>query len=207
MPSDGVALPGNLALPATPIGAAVFAHGSGSSRLSPRNLQVAEVLGAAGLATLLFDLLTEDEALDRANVFDIALLARRLRAASRWLRRRQRQSSGGLLRRQHRCGGGTLGSVRGRRRCPRNRVSWGRPDLAAPRLSLVPAPTLLIVGGADEIVLQLNQRALADLRCERELVVVPGATHLFEEAGGLERVAELATDWFVRYLPQPVAAA
>ena len=209
IPSDGVALPGNLALPGTPIGAAVFAHGSGSSRLSPRNLQVAEVLGAAGLATLLFDLLTEDEALDRANVFDIPLLAGRLRAATGWLRRQAETaalptgyfgaSTGAAAALWAASEAGTdISAIVSR---------GGRPDLAAPRLSLVPAPTLLIVGGADEIVLELNRRALTDLRCERELAVVSRATHLFEESGALERVAELATAWFVRHLPRPAAAA
>ncbi len=208
IPSDGVELPGNLALPATPIGATVFAHGSGSSRLSPRNLQVAEVLGAAGLATLLFDLLTEDEALDRANVFDIPLLARRLRAATRWLH--SQAETAALPTGYFGASTGAAAALWAASEAGtdiRAIVSrGGRPDLAAPRLSIVPAPTLLIVGGADEIVLELNRRALTDLRCERELAVVPGATHLFEEPGALERVAELATAWFVRHLPRPTTA-
>lgn len=197
-----VTLPGDLVLPASPVGAVVFAHGSGSGRLSPRNLQVAAELNAAGLATLLFDLLTEEEALDRANVFDIALLARRLGAATRWLHAYAETAA---------LPTGYFGASTGAAAAlwaasePGAHVlaivsRGGRPDLAAPRLSLVHAPTLLIVGGADAIVLELNRKALADLRCENELAVVPGASHLFEEPGALERVAGLATDWVVRHL-------
>jgi putative phosphoribosyl transferase len=199
----GLALPGNLSLPEAPRGAVIFAHGSGSSRLSPRNIEVAHVLDRAGLATLLFDLLSESEAFDRTNVFDIPLLAHRLGAATRWLS--AQPETGGLPVGYFGAStgaaaalwaaadaGADVGAVVSR---------GGRPDLAAPRLSLVRAPTLLIVGGADEIVLELNRAALADLRSgEHELAVVPGATHLFEEPGALERVAELATEWFVRYL-------
>lgn len=203
IPAEGVALPGDLALPVTPSGAVVFAHGSGSSRLSPRNIEVAYVLNRAGLATLLFDLLTESEAVDRANVFDVPLLARRLEAATRWLRA---QPETGRL------PVGYFGASTGAAAAlwaaadtgidVRAVVSrGGRPDLAAPRLPLVRAPTLLIVGGADEVVLVLNRTAFADLRsCEHELSIVPGATHLFEEPGALERVAELATDWFAQHL-------
>jgi putative phosphoribosyl transferase len=209
IPAEGVTLVGEFSLPVTPSGAVVFAHGSGSGRLSPRNIGVAEVLQRAGLATLLFDLLTEDEALNRANVFDVALLARRLDTATRWL---------GTQPEMDRLPVGYFGASTGAAA-----ALWasagtvveigavvsrgGRPDLATPRLPLVRAPTLLIVGGADELVLELNRAALADLRsCEHELTVIHGATHLFEEPGALERVAELATGWFVRHL-SPVSSA
>jgi dienelactone hydrolase len=199
---DGVELPGDLSVPAAALGVVVFAHGSGSSRLSPRNLHVAEELNRAGLATLLFDLLSEEEAVERANVFDIPLLARRLQAATQWLAE-QREGSLPL---------GYFGASTGAAAALWAAASWeldvravvsrgGRPDLAASRLRLVRAPTLLVVGGVDAYVLELNRAALAELEsCEHELVVVPGATHLFEQAGALERVAELATDWFVRHL-------
>ena len=206
---ENIALPGVLSLPSAPSGAVVFAHGSGSSRLSPRNIEVARVLNRAGLVTLLFDLLTEREALDRTNVFDIPLLARRLSAATRWLRAQpetERLPVG--------CFGASTGAAAALWAAAETGVDvraivsrGGRPDLAAPRLSLVWAPTLLIVGGADTTVLELNRAALADLRsCEHELAVVPGASHLFEEPGALEQVAELATGWFIRHLPPPAAA-
>ena len=210
IPADDVALAADLSVPAGPTGTVVFAHGSGSSRLSPRNVQVARVLNEAGLATLLFDLLTEQEALDRANVFDIPLLAERLLAATRWVRA-QPETEGLPV--------GYFGASTGAAAAlwaagefgadARAIVSrGGRPDLAEPRLGLVRAPTLLIVGGADEVVLELNRGALADLRsCEHELAVVPGATHLFEEPGALERVAELAGEWLVRHLSARETAA
>ena len=199
----GAALPGDLSLPDAPRGVVVFAHGSGSGRLSPRNVEVAGVLQQASLATLLFDLLTDDEALSRANVFDIPLLAHRLGLATRWLRDRPETEALPL---------GYFGASTGAAAALvaaadalhdiRAVVSrGGRPDLAEPRLQLVHAPTLLIVGGADEVVLELNRAALADLvSCEHELAVVPGATHLFEEPGALEQVSELAIAWFARYL-------
>jgi dienelactone hydrolase len=200
----GAALPGDLSLPEATQGLVVFAHGSGSSRLSPRNVEVARVLQEAGLATLLFDLLTDAEALSRASVFDIPLLAHRLGLATRWLRDQPETEALPL---------GYFGASTGAAAALmaaadtlhdiRAVVSrGGRPDLAEPRLQLVHAPTLLIVGGADEVVLELNRAALADLVwCEHELAVVPGATHLFEEPGALEQVAKLATDWFARFLP------
>jgi putative phosphoribosyl transferase len=200
--ADGVRLPGDLTLPAAARGVVAFAHGSGSSRLSPRNLQVARRLNDSGLATLLFDLLTPDEAADRSNVFDIPLLADRLLAATRWLRGRADTRELPL---------GYFGASTGAAAAlwaaaePDSGVAavvsrGGRPDLAGPRLGLVDAPTLLVVGGADDVVLELNRRALEELRCERDLVVVPGATHLFEEPGALERVADLASAWFVEHL-------
>jgi putative phosphoribosyl transferase len=185
----------------------VFAHGSGSSRHSPRNRHVASVLSQAGLGTLLFDLLTAEEELDRANVFDIGLLARRLVDVTRWLRA---QPKAGPLR------VGYFGASTGAAAAlwaaaePDADISavvsrGGRPDLAAARLPQVTAPTLLVVGGRDDLVLDLNRRAQAELRCENRLAVVPGATHLFEEAGTLQAVAELARDWFTTHLaPAPL---
>ena len=196
-----VRLPGELHVPPAAAGVVVFAHGSGSSRLSPRNLAVARVLGERGLGTLLFDLLTPDEADDRANVFDIELLAERLSAAAAWLG--EREDAGGLRQ-------GLFGASTGAAAAlvaaalPGNSIAavvsrGGRPDLAGQALEAVTAPTLLIVGGHDEAVLELNREAQAHLRCLSRLEVVPGATHLFEERGALERVAELAADWFVEH--------
>ena len=208
IPADGVVLPGSLLVPTAAAGVVVFAHGSGSSRLSPRNALVAHALNRAGLGTLLFDLLTKDEALDRANVFDIPLLGGRLAAARRWLREQPETQA---------LPTGYFGASTGAAAAlwaaaepdadVRAVVSrGGRPDLAKPRLGLVSAATLLIVGGADEVVLELNRRALEELRrCERELVVISGATHLFEEPGALEQVAEHAIAWFTTHL-RPVAA-
>ena len=180
-----------------------FAHGSGSGRLSPRNQYVARVLQEAGLATLLLDLLEQDEAEDRRKVFDIELLADRLRAAADWLARDRGDASApaGLLRRQHRL------PRRPWWRRPGSRKPSGRSSPAAagptwPGTTCRPSPPppCCIVGGADEQVLDLNRRALERLRCPKELVVVPGATHLFPEPGALEEVARLATRWFRRHL-------
>jgi putative phosphoribosyl transferase len=192
-------LPGDLVIPAAANAVVAFAHGSGSSRRSPRNVEVAERLRAAGLATLLFDLLTDVEARDRDKVFDIALLARRLEGAVWWLRADPDipelpiaffgASTGGaaaLVAAAHL--GREVAAVVSR---------GGRPDLAAEALELVTTPTLLIVGGADTQVLELNRQAQSRMRCETRLEIVPGATHLFEEPGALERVAELAVAWFV----------
>jgi putative phosphoribosyl transferase len=196
-----IELPADVSVPAEPIGWVVFAHGSGSGRRSPRNIQVADLLNEAGVATLLFDLLTHDEELDRANVFDIRLLADRLIAATRWLK-------GDLGEGKLPIGyfGASTGAAAALVAAADEGAGiaavvsrGGRPDLAESQLALVPAPTLLIVGGADEIVLDLNRRAAARLRCEHELAVVPGATHLFEERGALEQVARLARDWFLRH--------
>jgi putative phosphoribosyl transferase len=197
-----VTLAGALHLPEPSSGVVVFAHGSGSSRHSPRNRYVAEVLHEAGLGTLLLDLLTPDEELNRANVFDIELLASRLAAATRWLSGQPDTAS---------CSVGYFGASTGA-----GAALWaaaeagsqiaavvsrgGRPDLAGRRLADVRAPTLLIVGSADEAVLELNRRAQAQLRCPSQLAVVAGATHLFEEPGTLAEAAILASDWFARYL-------
>ena len=202
--AGGVSLPGTLTVPPGSRAVVAFAHGSGSSRLSPRNAVVAEALHQRSLATLLFDLLTPDEAEDRGNVFDIPLLAGRLAAAARWL-------SGGAAVAAlpvgyfgASTGGGAALWAATEPLAPEPFAvvsRGGRPDLAGERLSRVGAPTLLIVGGNDPVVLELNREAQAALRCESRLAIVPGATHLFEEPGSLEEVARLAGDWFAGHLP------
>ena len=198
----GVLVPGDLTIPENPRGIVAFAHGSGSSRLSPRNRQVAQQLSDDGFATLLFDLLTPEEELNRANVFDIPLLGRRLAAATGWLRGQPETSQLTL---------GYFGASTGAAAALiaaadlGHQVSavvsrGGRPDLAASRVGEVTAPTLLIVGGLDDQVLELNRQAQRQLRCSNDLEVVVGATHLFEEPGTLEAVARLASDWFARHL-------
>ena len=201
--AGGVRLAGYLAVPENARGIVVFVHGSGSSRHSPRNRYVAGVLNDAGLGTLLFDLLTPEEELDRANVFDIGLLARRLAEVTGWLRAQPRAALAAV---------GYFGASTGAAAALRAAAEpgagiaavvsrGGRPDLARPRLVAVTAPTLLIVGGRDEVVLDLNRRAQAELRCENDLAVVPGATHLFEEPGTLDAAALLARDWFISHFP------
>jgi putative phosphoribosyl transferase len=196
-------LGGHLAVPDGATGLVVFAHGSGSSRHSPRNRYVAEVLHRARLGTLLFDLLTVEEEPDRGAVFDIELLARRLVEVTGWVRNQPRLDGLRL---------GYFGASTGAAAAlwaatePGADIAavvsrGGRPDLAAPRLAAVVAPTLLIVGGDDHAVLELNRQAYAQLRhCERELQVIPGATHLFEEPGTLEAAAAAARDWFRDHL-------
>lgn len=205
---------GDLTLPARCVGVVAFAHGSGSSRHSPRNRRVAEHLNQASLGTLLLDLLTaEEERLDMRTGelrFDIALLARRLGAALDLLGEQRATAHLGVG-----CFGASTGAaaalVAAAERGDRVRAvvsRGGRPDLAGEGLALVTAPTLLIVGGADPVVLDLNRQAQAAMRCETRLEIIPGATHLFEEPGALERVADLASDWFLsniapsRRLPQ-----
>jgi pimeloyl-ACP methyl ester carboxylesterase len=202
IPIDAGELQGTLSVPEGATGAVLFAHGAGSSRFSPRNRYVASVLQDAGLATLLFDLLLEDEAANRANVFDIALLAERLIAATAWLL--ENPATGDLHVGYFGASTGAAAALVAAARLPdavEAIVSrGGRPDLAGDDLARVRAPTLLIVGGADEPVITMNQEALERLEVEKELVIIPGATHLFEEPGALERVAALAADWFTRYL-------
>lgn len=194
-------LAGSMTMPSGAPGIVIFAHGSGSSRHSPRNQHVASVLAEAGLGTLLFDLLTPEEEADRANVFDIALLAGRLSQVTAWLRARLGHAKPAV---------GYFGASTGAAAAlwaaaePAADIAavvsrGGRPDLAGDRLAVVKAPTLLIVGGADPAVLDLNRQAQALLRCDNELAVVPGATHLFSEPGTLEAVSALARDWFLRY--------
>ena len=198
----GLDLSGTLTVPAGAAGIVLFAHGSGSSRHSPRNRAVAAALQQAPLATLLFDLLTPGEDGDRSAVFDIPLLGARLAAATRWLRDTQAAgrlpvgyfgaSTGAAAALWAAAEDGEIGAVVSR---------GGRPDLAVPRLGRVRAPTLLIVGGADPVVLSLNREAQAAMTAECRLEVVPGATHLFEERGALEQVSRLARDWFLHWLP------
>ncbi|MCJ7438001.1 MAG: phosphoribosyltransferase [Acidimicrobiia bacterium] len=200
--SDGATLEGRLTIPAQASGIVLFAHGSGSSARSPRNRFVADRLHDAGIGTLLFDLLTPLEADDRANVFDIELLARRLRGATGWTRELRPGGIDAL---------GYFGASTGAAAAleaaadPRLQIDavvsrGGRVDLAADHLDAVRAPTLMIVGGADAEVLQLNRAAARLLRCPHEVVVVPGASHLFEEPGALDAVAGLASGWFAKHL-------
>ncbi|MFE1248626.1 phosphoribosyltransferase family protein [Streptomyces sp. NPDC058766] len=200
--AGAVVLRGQLTVPDGAVGVVLFAHGSGSSRHSPRNRFVAAGLNRAGLGTLLFDLLTEEEEIDRANVFDTDLLARRLADTTGWLREQPEAQDLAL---------GYFGASTGAAAAlwaaaePDTRIAavvsrGGRPDLAGPRLAAVTAPTLLIVGGHDRLVLGLNREAQSRLRCENRLVEVPRATHLFEEPGALEKVTELARDWFTDHM-------
>jgi putative phosphoribosyl transferase len=204
IPARGPVLAGSLTVPERAVGVVVFAHGSGSSRFSPRNRHVADVLQEARLATLLFDLLTTDEEGVRRNVFDIELLAGRLAAATGRL-----QAKPSLRDLQVSYFGASTGAAAALWAAADNTdvaavVSrGGRPDLAAARLPEVRAPTLLIVGGRDEVVLDLNRRALELLTCSAELRVVEGATHLFEEPGALDEVALLARDWFLAHRGGP----
>jgi putative phosphoribosyl transferase len=203
--AGGTETVGDLVVPDAPSGLVLFAHGSGSSRHSPRNRQVARALHRRSLATLLLDLLTEAEERDRANVFDIELLAARLVAATGWT-----QSQPDLAHLPLGYFGASTGAAAALRAAaelgPRIAAvvsRGGRPDLAGERLAAVTAPTLLIVGGLDEIVLELNREALRLLEAPSELAVVPGATHLFEEAGALDQVELLAGEWFARFLDSP----
>jgi pimeloyl-ACP methyl ester carboxylesterase len=211
IPAGDAVLDGDLMVPSGASGIAVFAHGSGSSRHSPRNRNVARVIREAGVGSLLFDLLTrEEEAIDvftRHLRFDIELLTERLIEATRWLAALEETlnlrvgyfgSSTGAAAALMAAArmGEEVGAVVSR---------GGRPDLAGDALPLVKAPTLLIVGGHDETVIELNQDAYSLLRCEKELRVIPGATHLFEEPGALEQVADFAAAWFKERL-QPLPA-
>ncbi len=198
-----MALQGEFEAPPGACGIVVFAHGSGSGLGSPRNRHVAEVLHGHRLATLQFDLLTAAEADDRSNVFDIGLLSERLGEAIEWLHTRPQLDSRrvGLF-------GASTGAAAALRTAAEH-PAWvaavvsrgGRPDLALEALPLVRAPTLLICGGHDPEVLALNRRALQALRGRKRLEIVPGATHLFEEPGALDSVAQLAAAWFSSYLP------
>jgi len=206
IPSGPAMLDGELIVPPGAPGVVLFAHGSGSSRHSPRNQYVAQVIREAGIGTLLFDLLTpQEEAVDLRTAhlrFDIGLLARRLVDATRWVVAdpdTQHQSIGYF--------GASTGAAAALVAAAELRPEigaivsrGGRPDLAGPALPRVQAPTMLIVGGLDHLVIQMNQEAYAQLRCEKQLVIVPGATHLFEEPGALEEVARLSAGWFRQQL-------
>jgi putative phosphoribosyl transferase len=206
LPAGPLTLEGDLSVPENAQGVVLFAHGSGSSRHSPRNRRVASQLQEAGLATLLLDLLTaEEETADRRTGhlrFDIGLLAERLVEAADWLGR-QRETRDLALG----CFGASTGAAAALVAAAARPHSicavvsrGGRPDLAGPTLPVVRAPTLLIVGGDDTPVVELNNHAAERLHCEKRLVVIPGATHLFEEPGALDQVARLAGQWFERHL-------
>jgi putative phosphoribosyl transferase len=198
---------GTLVLPGAAAAAVVFAHGSGSGRFSPRNQYVARVLSEAGLATLLVDLLEEQEAGDRSRVFDIPLLASRLRCAAEWLSAQPETAPMRLGFFGASTGAGAALLAAGREPASVGAIvsRGGRPDLARDVLPRVTAPTLLIVGGNDEVVIELNREAYNLLECPRRLDVVPGASHLFSEPGTLEAVARLAREWFLHYLAPPSA--
>jgi putative phosphoribosyl transferase len=200
-----LALPGELTLVPAALGLVLFVHGSGSSRLSPRNRQVAEWLNRHRLATLLFDLLTEAEADDRRNVFDIALLSRRVGEALEALRHRDDTCHlpVGLFGASTGAAAALCAAASHPAQVAAVVSRGGRPDLAADHLPLVRAPTLLIVGGDDTEVLAWNRGALHHLVCSQRLEVVPGASHLFEEAGALEQVAKLAAAWFAQHMAPP----
>jgi putative phosphoribosyl transferase len=202
IPVEPVRLPGHLTVPAGAAGLVVFAHGSGSGRHSPRNQAVARALNDAGLGTLLFDLLTPAEEGDRANVFDIPLLATRLGAAAAWLPGDEAAAGLSVGFFGASTGAGAALWAAAEPGSPVRAVvsRGGRPDLARRRLEAVRAPTLLIVGGRDEAVLEMNREAASHLPVEHRIEVVPGATHLFEEPGALEAVADLATRWFLDHL-------
>lgn len=202
--SEGVTLDGILAVPTRAKGVVLFAHGSGSGRFSPRNNFVARVLQDGGLATLLIDLLTEEEAKDRSLVFNIDFLTERLLDATAWLRLESETEklSIGYFGASTGAAAALQAAAKEKERIGAVVSRGGRPDLAMDYLPQVVAPTLLIVGGNDYPVIPLNQEAYNLLRCEKELVIIPGATHLFEEPGALEQVAQHARRWFERYLPR-----
>ncbi|MBU1690451.1 MAG: dienelactone hydrolase family protein [Gammaproteobacteria bacterium] len=204
-PSGEISLEGMLELPDNAIGVVLFAHGSGSSRLSPRNNHVARVLRDAGLGTLLIDLLTQHEDTDYTTRFDIPLLTQRLLAATRWLQSEPAMRF--LAIGYFGASTGAAAALQAAAKEGKNITAvvsrGGRPDLAGEEaLNRVTAPTLLIVGGFDDVVIGLNQAANRSLRCEKELIVIPGATHLFEEPGTLEQVAKLAANWFGKFMPR-----
>ena len=206
IPAGRAVLSGNLTIPENAVGLVLFAHGSGSGRHSPRNQFVARTLNDGGLATLLFDLLTpEEEATDmntREHRFNIGLLAERLVHATKWAKRQEQTRDLQLGYFGSSTGGGA--ALVAAAEIPENVGAvvsrGGRPDLAGDALPKVKAPTLLIVGGNDDIVIELNEMARDRMRCEVKLEIVPGATHLFEEPGALEKVAKLASDWFVSHM-------
>lgn len=206
IPSGNISLEGELLLPRNPTGIVLFVHGSGSSRHSPRNQYVARIIREAGIGTLLFDLLTpEEDAVDQYNRqfrFDISLLTQRLNDATKWLINIAEYPPLSI---------GYFGSSTGAAAALSAAAHFGnlihavvsrggRPDLADPDLQQVIAPTLLIVGGLDDIVIEINKSVLLQLQCEKELSIIPGATHLFEEPGTLELVAQCAANWFKKHL-------
>ncbi len=200
---NGLQLGALLAIPAQALGMVVFVHGSGSSRLSTRNQKVASFLNDAGFATLLFDLLSEHESLNRNNVFDINLLASRLIAATRWVttQPQTRELPISYFGASTGAAAALVGSINAPVPISAIISRGGRPDLADGALPSVSTPTLLIVGGADNQVLSWNQSAQRLLKCENRLMVVPGAGHLFEEPGAMEQVQDLALAWLLMHPP------
>jgi len=213
IPAGGVVLDADLAVPAAARGVVVFAHGSGSSRFSPRNRHVARLLNEAGLATLLADLLTphEEKVDDRTRHlrFDIGLLGERLVGATDWLKSEPATAAlpVGMFGASTGAGAALVAAAQRPEAVAAVVSRGGRPDLAGDALPAVRAPTLLIVGGHDVPVIRMNEEALARLRSEKRLAIVPGATHLFEEPGTLDAAAGLARDWFLRYLGDFTASA
>jgi putative phosphoribosyl transferase len=204
IPFAGFQLNGELVVPANAAGLVLFAHGSGSSRHSPRNQFVARTLRENGVGTLLFDLLTQEEEAEDEYTghlrFDIGLLAERLLAATEWYHRQHTDSRIGYF-------GSSTGAAAALMAEANAKVSikaivsrGGRPDLAGPALPRVKAATLLIVGGNDTAVIGMNQHAYGQMRCPKDLKIIPGATHLFEEPGTLDKVAKMAADWFAKWL-------
>jgi putative phosphoribosyl transferase len=206
IPADRAVLSGSLTIPENSKALVLFAHGSGSSRHSPRNQFVARTLNRAGLGTLLFDLLTpEEETLDistREHRFNIGLLAERLVRATNWAQQQQQTRNLSIGYFGSSTGGAAALVAAAHLAQDVNAVvsRGGRPDLAGDALPSVQAPTLLVGGGNDDIVIELNEMARDQMRCEVKLTIIPGATHLFEEPGALEKVAQLASDWFVKHL-------
>lgn len=201
--ADSVRIEGLLELPEHARGIVIFAHGSGSSRHSPRNNYVARILHSSGIGTLLLDLLTQDEDMDYKARFDIPLLTRRLLAATHWLQTEQQTQHLPIA-----YFGASTGAAAALQAAAvlGNKISafvsrGGRPDLAgADDLSMVVSPTLLLIGGLDDIVIELNQEAYSQMHCTKHITIIPNATHLFEEPGALETVASLASDWFKQYM-------
>nr|WP_245280140.1 alpha/beta family hydrolase [Hyphomicrobium sp. 99] len=194
-------LGGFLAVPKAAMGVVVFVHGSGSSRFSPRNTSVSHALNRAGLATLLFDLLLPEEAEDRQNVFDIPLLVGRVEESLDWIQAEEAVAHlpVGLFGASTGAAAALMAAARQPDQVSAVVSRGGRPDLAGEALAGVKAPTLLIVGGRDELVIELNRAALTKLRCEKRLDIVPGASHLFEEPGTLDAVVSLASAWFRQF--------
>ncbi|MGA3059075.1 MAG: dienelactone hydrolase family protein [Candidatus Bathyarchaeia archaeon] len=206
IPVGSVIVEGNLTVPSNARGVVLFAHGSGSSRFSPRNQYVAKIFNAQSIGTLLFDLLTNEE--DQEDTitleyrFNINLLAQRLIGATEWLKKdsQTKHCSFGYFGASTGAGAALIAAAKLPNDIAAVVSRGGRPDLAGNYLSRVKAPTLLLVGGLDTEVIKLNRQAMEQMSAEKKLVIIPGATHLFEEPGKLEDVAKLAADWFLRYL-------
>lgn len=201
IPAGKIHIEGDLEIPSHPLGLVLFAHGSGSSRKSPRNRHVAEILHGQQIATLLFDLLTPEEDSVYQTRFNIALLADRLLAATRWVgsQKELRIYPLGYFGASTGAAAALVAAAEAGDKIHALVSRGGRPDLAGSALKKVKAPTLLIVGGYDETVIHLNREAFEILTCEKEMEIVPGATHLFEEPGKIDEVAQLATQWFLKH--------